>query len=60
MTALWYRIQDEPVLVTAVIGALINLAVAFGAPIADGQKTAVIVLVTAVLALFARSKVSPA
>ena len=59
MSALWARIQDEPVLVTTLIGAIIDLAIAFGAPISPDQKTPVIVVVSAVLALFARSKVTP-
>lgn len=54
------RIQDEPVLVTTLVGAVISLAILFGAPVSDDQKGGIILVVTAVLALFARSKVSPA
>ncbi len=59
MSAIWARIQDEPVLATTLVGAAISLAVVFGAPISDDQKTAIVVAVTALLAIFARSKVSP-
>lgn len=60
MNAIIARIQDEPVLVTTLVGAAIGLAVVFGAPISDDQKTAIVVTVTALLAIFARSKVTPA
>lgn len=60
MDALIERLRDEPVLVTTAVGALLGLLVVFGVPISDDQKTAIIVLLTAVLAIFARSKVSPA
>jgi hypothetical protein len=60
VNAIWARITAEPVLVTALVGAIINLAIAFGAPIADEQKTGIIVVITAVLAMFARSQVTPA
>ena len=60
LSALWTRIQNEPVLVTTLVGAVIGLAVVFGVPITDDQKTAIVLVVTAVLALFARSQVSPA
>jgi hypothetical protein len=59
VSALWLRITDEPVLATTLVGAVIGLAVTFGAPISDDQKLAIIGLVTAGLAVFARSKVSP-
>ena len=59
LQSLWDRISNEPVLVTTFVGALLNLLVVFGLPIDDEQKTAVVVLVTAVLAIFARSQVSP-
>ena len=59
LQSLWDRISAEPVLVTTFVGALLNLLVVFGLPIDDEQKTAVVVLVTAILAIFARSQVSP-
>lgn len=58
--ALLARIQNEPVLVTTLVGALLSLLVVFGVPITDQQKAAIVVLLTAVLALFARSQVTPA
>lgn len=59
LKAIWVRITDEPVLITTLVGAVIALAVAFGVDISDDQKTAIIVVVTAVLAIFARSQVTP-
>ena len=59
MEAIIERLRDEPVLVTTFVGALLGLLVVFGVPISDEQKTAIIVLITAVLAIFARSKVTP-
>jgi hypothetical protein len=53
------RIESEPVLVTTFIGAVIDLAIVFGAPITNDQKVAVGVALTALLAFFARSKVTP-
>lgn len=60
LSALLARIENEPVLVTTLAGAVLSLLVVFGVPISDQQKTAIVVLLTAVLALFARSQVSPA
>ena len=54
------RLRDEPVLVTTFVGALLSLLVVFGVPISDDQKLAIVGLITALLALFARSKVTPA
>jgi hypothetical protein len=54
------RIQDEPVVVTTLVGAVISLLVVFGVPISDDQKTAIVGVIVAVLALFARSQVTPA
>jgi hypothetical protein len=59
MSAIIARLANEPVLVTTFVTAVLDAAIAFGAPIADGQKIAVITVVTAALAFFARSKVSP-
>lgn len=59
LASLWSRIQLEPVLVTTLVGAVISLLVVFGVPITNDQKTAIVVVVTAVLALFARSQVTP-
>lgn len=51
---------DEPVLYTAVATFALEAAIAFGAPIDPAQKTALMALIGAVAALFARSKVYPA
>lgn len=59
LASLWDRIQREPVLVTTLVGAVLALFVAFGLTISPDQKTAVIGVVTAILALFARSQVTP-
>lgn len=53
------RLRNEPVLVTTFVGALLSLLVVFGVPITDEQKLAIVALLTAVLAVFARSQVSP-
>jgi hypothetical protein len=51
--------ETEPVAVTGLITVLLDAAVAFGAPIDDGQKTAVVGVVSAVGVLIARSNVTP-
>ena len=53
------RLRNEPVLVTTFVGAVLNLLIVFGVPIDDEQKLAIIVVLNAVLAVFARSKVTP-
>jgi uncharacterized membrane protein len=59
MNAIIARIQNEPVLVTTLVGAVLGLLIVFGVPINDEQKTAVVLLATALLAIFARSQVTP-
>lgn len=54
------RLRNEPVLLTTLFGALLNTLIVFGVPISDDQKVALVVLVTALLAIFARSRVTPA
>lgn len=53
------RLRREPVLVRAIIGAAVTLLVQFGLPITDGQANAATALALALLALSARSKVTP-
>jgi hypothetical protein len=53
------KIKNEPVVVTALVGALLALGVEFGLPLTQGQETAIQAVVVAVLALFARSQVTP-
>lgn len=59
MSAIWARIQNEPVLVTTLVGAVLEFAIAFGVQIDDGQKAAIMAVVAAVLAIFARQQVTP-
>lgn len=53
------RIRNEPVLVVAVLGATITLIVQFGIPLTSGQIDALNGLAWAVLAVVARTKVTP-
>lgn len=53
------RIRREPVLVTALVAAILQLLVAFGLNLSTEQNIAVMGVVGAVLAFVARSKVSP-
>jgi hypothetical protein len=59
MGAIIARLQDEPVLLTTLVATVIGLLIAFGVPISDDQKTAVLLVVTAIAAIFARSQVTP-
>jgi len=60
---MWERVKNEPAIVTGVVTAVIVLAVAFGVPISDDQKSAILGLVSAVLMLagagVVRGKVKP-
>lgn len=64
MNALLVRIlnvwQTEPVAVTGLLTVLLNAAIVFGAPIDDGQKTAIIAVVSSLGIVIARSQVTPA
>jgi hypothetical protein len=53
------RIKAEPVLVSALIVALLNLAAAFGLDLSAGQTAAINALVAAGLAIVVRANVSP-
>jgi hypothetical protein len=53
------KIRNEPVLATALIQALLILAVSFGLDLSDAQQAAILGLSAAVLAVVARSKVTP-
>lgn len=59
MDALIERIKDEPVLLTALVGAVLDLVIVFGVPVTPEQKVAILAVVTTLLALFARSQVTP-
>ena len=51
---------QEPVLVTTAVTAGIDLLIAFNLPIDQQQRNAIIVFVTALGAIVARGRVSPA
>ena len=53
------RVRNEPVLVYTVIGAGLVLLTEFGINVTDSQQAAIIAFVVALMALVARSKVSP-
>lgn len=59
MNAIIAKIQDEPVLVTALIQGILTLVVSFGAHLTPEQIGAILALTGAVLAFVARSKVTP-
>ena len=59
LTFIWDRITEEPVLATTIVGAVLACLVAFGLNLSEQQTTAVIGLVAALLAVFARSQVTP-
>lgn len=56
-------VKEEPVLISTAVAAAITLAVAFGAPIDEGQKSAILGFVAAGLTLaagiIARNQVTP-
>ena len=59
LSSIWERITREPVLVTTFVGAVLACLVAFGLHLTEEQTAAIIAVVAGVLALFARSKVTP-
>lgn len=59
MSVLIERIRNEPVLVYTVIGAGLVLLTEFGINVTDSQQAAIIGFVVALMALVARSKVTP-
>ena len=59
MSAIVRRIAGEPVLVSALVAALIALGVAFGLNLTPEQVGSIMAVVTAVLALVVRAKVTP-
>lgn len=56
---MWNRILNEPVLVGAVLVALVHLASSFGLEITDDQQLALDAVVGAVVALLVRARVTP-
>jgi hypothetical protein len=59
LNAIWNKILNEPVMVLNFINALFALFVAFGLDITVEQKTGIIGVVTVLVNLFARAKVTP-
>lgn len=53
------RIANEPVLVTTLIGAIVTALCQFGLPINEGHADAINAVVIALLAVYARSRVTP-
>lgn len=53
------KIKNEPVLVTALVQAVLGLIVAFGVDLTGEQTAAVLAVTAAVLGFVARSRVSP-
>lgn len=53
------KIKSEPVLVVALVQALLGLSVAFGLDLTDVQIGAVLAVTSAGLGFIARSRVSP-
>lgn len=56
---MWVNIKAEPALLTAIVAALIALAVGFGLALTGEQVTLVMTCVLAIQALFVRRLVSP-
>lgn len=59
LSAIWDRITREPVLVTTFVGAVLACLVAFGLHLTEEQTTAIIGVIAAVMAVFAREQVTP-
>ena len=56
---IWDRIANEPVILSALVAAILVLLVEFNVPLSEGQIQAIQGLIIALCAIFARSKVSP-
>ncbi len=56
IVSLW---ENEPVAVTGLVTAILDAAIAFNAPIDEGQKTAIIAVVSGIGILIARKQVTP-
>lgn len=53
------KIRNEPVLITGLVQAALALAVTFGLGVSEEQVGAILAVTAAVLALVARSRVTP-
>jgi ABC-type transporter Mla maintaining outer membrane lipid asymmetry permease subunit MlaE len=59
MDALIERVRNEPVLVTALVSAILGLLIAFGLDLSDEQVGSIMALTGTLLAFVARRKVKP-
>lgn len=59
MSALLARLNDEPVLVVALVQTVLTLAVTFGLHLTTEQTGAILAVTGAILAIVARGKVQP-
>jgi hypothetical protein len=60
VTTIFDRISDEPVLAVTLVQTILTLAVTFGARLTPEQSGAVLAVTGALLAIWARGKVTPA
>lgn len=59
MNSILDKIRTNPVLATAFVSTVLTLVVSFGVHLSDLQTGAIIAVVNSVLAIVARSKVTP-
>lgn len=59
MNAIIERIRNEPVLVTTLIGCVLTALVAFNVPLTQEQVVALVAVAAAIMAILARSQVTP-
>lgn len=59
LAALIERVRSEPILVTALLTAILGLLAAFGLELTDAQVAAILALWGAVAAFIVRRKVTP-
>jgi ABC-type amino acid transport system permease subunit len=53
------RIRNEPVLVTTLVGAVLTALAVFNIPLTEEQIVALVAVATALMAIIARSAVTP-
>lgn len=56
LISLW---ENEPVAVTALVAGLLDVLIAYNAPVTPEQKTAILAVVSGIGVLIARQKVTP-
>ncbi len=59
MSEIIERIRNEPVLVTTLVGAILTALVTFNVPLSEEQVVALVAVAAALMALVARSQVTP-